>query len=66
MVDEDRVATAVRMLRSQAFATVVACFDLDAQVTALWSLQLLGTDVIDIVETLGSTSEATFARTVVA
>ncbi len=66
MVHEDRLATAVRMLRSQVFATVVACFDLDAQATALWSLQRQGTGVINIVETLGNTLEATFARTVVA
>ncbi|MCP4242025.1 MAG: hypothetical protein GY772_15825 [bacterium] len=62
----DRLAAAVRSLRSQVFAMVVACFDLDAQVTALWSLQWQGAEAIDIVEMLGNSLEATFARTVMA
>ncbi len=62
----DRLASAVRSLRSQVFAMVVACFGLDAQVTALWSLQWQGTEAIDIVEMLGNSLEVTFARTVMA
>ncbi len=53
-----RLATALRNLRATVMATVVACFDIDCQVTALWSLGCRDEDTLARVERLGTSVQA--------